>query len=355
MFAPFSVVALACLVDVAFPPSMIAGARLFVVFLSSSLFKRNMHACSTVIFLVLCGIALQSCEACVVTCNTEDEYRALRKNNTFAGVVTLYHASWSTSSKAYIPVFAEACAEYASYAPPADGESTAFVFASVDSKELPRLAREAVVRKFPTVVLYVTDDENPVLYTPLEGTPSELAKYVAESLTTARRRMFLRKKEVAEHKFRNMPHPSPGSVIELTPESFDMYVMHPHKLAFVMFYAPWCRHCTSSKPELRLVAEYFSKDETVVIGQIDADENNEIREKYKIESYPTFFLFGKGRLAKHGLRYEGHRHHIDMQMWIDTQNQVLRHEDELLRRHPDLKIPETEADLHHFAQQEKDQ
>lgn len=38
----------------------------------------------------------------------------------------------------------------------------------------------------------------------------------------------------------------------------------------IEFYAPWCGHCRSLKPEYKKVAEYFEKDESITIAAFDA-------------------------------------------------------------------------------------
>lgn len=64
--------------------------------------------------------------------------------------------------------------------------------------------------------------------------------------------------------------------------------------AFVFFYAPWCGHCQSSKPEfeqLRAALQNEHELEHVLVAKFDATENDVPHPKIELKSYPTFYLF----------------------------------------------------------------
>jgi thiol-disulfide isomerase/thioredoxin len=77
----------------------------------------------------------------------------------------------------------------------------------------------------------------------------------------------------------------------------------PTENAFVMFYAPWCGHCKSSKPHVQslfngIACEYsdyskgnFQKHNNTAIVMVNGDEHPEITQKFNIDGYPTFKLF----------------------------------------------------------------
>lgn len=59
-------------------------------------------------------------------------------------------------------------------------------------------------------------------------------------------------------------YPSNSDVIDLTPSNFDKLVLRDDAIWVVEFYAPWCGHCQSLKPEyekaakaLKVQFEYF--------------------------------------------------------------------------------------------------
>lgn len=64
--------------------------------------------------------------------------------------------------------------------------------------------------------------------------------------------------------------------------------------AFVLYYADWCPHCKTVKPEF----ETFSKNGFVTIGgtnvsvrMIEATKNPEIMKKNNVKGYPTFHFY----------------------------------------------------------------
>ena len=71
--------------------------------------------------------------------------------------------------------------------------------------------------------------------------------------------------------------------------------------AFVMFYAPWCGHCKSAKPEFQKTfggkAEDFSTYKTkktngdINLVMVNGDEHPELLEQVGVLGFPTFKLF----------------------------------------------------------------
>jgi len=81
---------------------------------------------------------------------------------------------------------------------------------------------------------------------------------------------------------------------ELTPSDFDS-VVDGSRSVFVMFYAPWCGHCKSFKPEYSEVARAFeSYKDKVVIAAVDADTHRELGGKYGVTGFPTLKFFSQG-------------------------------------------------------------
>ncbi|XP_075990887.1 protein disulfide-isomerase A5 [Anticarsia gemmatalis] len=63
------------------------------------------------------------------------------------------------------------------------------------------------------------------------------------------------------------------------------------KHALVMFYAPWCGHCKSTKPEFVRAAEKFADELMVAFGAVDCTNEQELCGNYDVKGYPTIKYF----------------------------------------------------------------
>ena len=72
----------------------------------------------------------------------------------------------------------------------------------------------------------------------------------------------------------------------------------------VMFYAPWCPHCQSTKPVYDRVAQNVSG---IHFLQIDASANSEVRERFGVSAYPTIKYFdGSPNALSSAATYDWH-------------------------------------------------
>ena len=76
-----------------------------------------------------------------------------------------------------------------------------------------------------------------------------------------------------------------------------------------MFYAPWCGHCKTFKPELVKASEDLKEE--VAIAAIDCVTNPETCDKYEAKSYPTLKLF----MQERSFGYNGGRKSQDLVDW----------------------------------------
>lgn len=84
-------------------------------------------------------------------------------------------------------------------------------------------------------------------------------------------------------------------LVELNNQNFNEEIEKGVKL--IEFYTPWCGYCKKQLPEL----EEMDK---VWIGQVDADKEASISEKYNVNSFPTFIIMKDGRETE---RFSGMR------------------------------------------------
>eukprot|EP00270_Netrium_digitus_P011488 TRINITY_DN3661_c0_g1_i1.p1 TRINITY_DN3661_c0_g1~~TRINITY_DN3661_c0_g1_i1.p1 ORF type:complete len:442 (+),score=115.82 TRINITY_DN3661_c0_g1_i1:93-1418(+) len=92
-------------------------------------------------------------------------------------------------------------------------------------------------------------------------------------------------------------------VEELSPSAFKSKVLADDHAWMVEFYAPWCGHCKSLKPDY-LRAATASKG-IVKFGAVNCDEHKSLASEYGIRGFPTLKIFGKNK--KKPLDFNGAR------------------------------------------------
>jgi len=113
-------------------------------------------------------------------------------------------------------------------------------------------------------------------------------------------------------KSQEIPEKNDGPVTTLVGKNFESIVFDEKKDVFVEFYAPWCGHCKSLAPKFEKLGEAFAKDDSVVIAQIDATENDA---PYSVQGFPTL-VFWPANDKKNPIPYEGDRTVAAMEKFI---------------------------------------
>ncbi|KAN0035063.1 hypothetical protein ACTA71_004318 [Dictyostelium dimigraforme] len=80
-----------------------------------------------------------------------------------------------------------------------------------------------------------------------------------------------------------------SNVINLTKKNFQQQVLNSQHNWMVEFYAPWCGHCKSLKPEYEKASNNLKG--LVKIGAINCDEEKELCGQYQIQGFPTLKFF----------------------------------------------------------------
>lgn len=83
---------------------------------------------------------------------------------------------------------------------------------------------------------------------------------------------------------------------KFTGNTFEQEVLQSDKPVLVDFYADWCGPCKMMAPVVDQLAEELG--DTIKIGKINIDDDEETALKYKVMSVPTFALFKDGNLVK---------------------------------------------------------
>lgn len=142
---------------------------------------------------------------------------------------------------------------------------------------------------------------------------------LGETFTSEAIKAFLKKDETGDVesfvKSQDIPdEKEENNVVVLVSKNFKHEV--ENKNVFVFFYAPWCGHCKSAKPEYEKLKDSLN-DSDVVIAKFDATENDIEHPKLDVQGFPTFYFFKKGDY-NNPLKYEGGRTLNDWKDFVKT-------------------------------------
>ncbi|XP_063632619.1 thioredoxin domain-containing protein 5 homolog [Cydia splendana] len=103
----------------------------------------------------------------------------------------------------------------------------------------------------------------------------------------------------------NFVAPEDGTVYEYDPESFQRQIEDMNG-NFIMFYAPWCRHCTDFQPMWAELAELVNtKESEFAIAQVDCTRHAGLCQDNGITGYPTLLYYHKNSFLP--VEYKGTR------------------------------------------------
>lgn len=86
------------------------------------------------------------------------------------------------------------------------------------------------------------------------------------------------------------------SVLKITSENYEEEVLKSDKPALIDFYADWCGPCKIMGPIIEEIAE--EKADTIKVGKINVDDNQELAMKYSVMSIPTIVIIKNGEVTK---------------------------------------------------------
>ncbi len=81
------------------------------------------------------------------------------------------------------------------------------------------------------------------------------------------------------------------AVMTITKENFETEVLKSDQPVLVDFWAAWCGPCKMMGP---IIDEIAQENDSIKVGKINIDEQQELAVKYGIMSIPTVVLFENG-------------------------------------------------------------
>ena len=86
------------------------------------------------------------------------------------------------------------------------------------------------------------------------------------------------------------------NVLNVTSENYESEVLKSEKTVLIDFYADWCGPCKMMSPVIDEIAEEMK--ETVKVGKINVDENQDLAMEYGVMSIPTIVVLKNGEVQK---------------------------------------------------------
>lgn len=83
-------------------------------------------------------------------------------------------------------------------------------------------------------------------------------------------------------------------VLNITSDNYENEVLKSDKQVLIDFYADWCGPCKMMSPIIDKIAEELG--ETVKVGKINVDENQDLAMEYGIMSIPTIIILKNGEV-----------------------------------------------------------
>jgi len=195
-----------------------------------------------------------------------------------------FYAPWCDYCKKLFPHWKKAAETF-------EGQAR---FGMVDATREEGLANQFNIEGFPTIKVFPKGEKSLKNMQDYQGEDEELEGYVRRQLDPS----------VDTSNFDDTEIDDPNSeVVKLTAQNFEAEVLRSKDLWMIEFYAPWCGHCKALAPEWESAAKKLSGK--AKLGKIDATVESKLADTYKIEGFPTIFVFSQGSKSSKPTEYDG--------------------------------------------------
>jgi protein disulfide-isomerase-like protein len=89
------------------------------------------------------------------------------------------------------------------------------------------------------------------------------------------------------------------------------------KPTMVLFYAPWCGHCKTIKPEYEQLREKYMKNPNKKVAMINCDDHKDFASKAGIQGFPTLRYYKNPKDDKY-VEYNGERTGSAIENFMDS-------------------------------------
>ncbi|XP_052091657.1 protein disulfide-isomerase A5-like [Mytilus californianus] len=216
-------------------------------------------------------------------------------------VLVMFYAPWCGHCKAMKPAYAEAASLL-------KDQNVEGVLAAVDATIDSQIAGLYKVQGYPTIKYFKNG---------IESFEYSGGRKVTDLVS------FMKNPQPAAP----TPPPEPewssikSAVKHLSDSDFKSQ-LSKYKASLVMFYAPWCGHCKSSKPIFQNAADSL-KDKQKAFVAVDCTKSRETCNEEKIEGFPTFKLYVGNKFLS---EYEGGRSEKDFLKFINNSPEATKEE-----------------------------
>ncbi|CAF3646792.1 unnamed protein product [Adineta steineri] len=247
-------------------------------------------------------------ESDVIHLNDENFKTILKKKK---AALVFFYAPWCGHCKNAKPLFTKAAA--------ALKDNPKVAFCAVDCTKSQAMCKEHEVQGYPTIKYFsfgkfvssYEDARTEEAFVEFMNNPEEQSKKVKPTPAPADPAEFWKEATGYEH------------VHMLQSNTFDS-IVGPASKALVMFYAPWCGHCKTSKPAFASVASQLaSTHKDIVIGAVDATIARDLGIKYEVKGFPTFKYFENGKFVS---EYNGGRGEQDFLQFLTGSTGTVQNE-----------------------------